>query len=117
MVLLFAAGQEVPERVEAEQGGGERVLEGDGGGQADREAEGAGDKEGVGVLRWESPQRGQDQLDHARVSPRQCRQIRRQQKQQPKGMPLPLPQFSLVFSPNLFIKLIIMLCILLETKK
>lgn len=73
VVLLLAAGPEVPEWVEAEPGGGERVLEGDWGRQADREPEAGRDQEGARVLRREGPPWGQDQLDHARVPPRRRR--------------------------------------------
>lgn len=87
VVFLLAEGPEVPQRVEAEPGGGLGLLEGHWRGQARRHAEAGGHQEGAGVLLWQGPQRGEEQLDHARVSPGRRRPLR-PPEEQPAGTSL-----------------------------
>ena len=73
VVLLHAAGPQVPKRLAPQPRRREGVLEGDGGGQADRaqgQRQGGGDQEGARVLLRQGAQGHQDGLDHARVPPR-----------------------------------------------
>lgn len=71
MVLFFAEGSKVSERVATKPRGGDRVLEGDRG----RQAGGGGDQEGVGVLCRKGPKGRKDKLDHARVPTSPCRPV------------------------------------------
>jgi hypothetical protein len=73
VVFFLTEGPEVSERREAEQGGGEWVLESHGDGQADpheQRAQQGGREEGARVLPRQGAQGREDQLDHARVPPR-----------------------------------------------
>lgn len=80
MVFFQSQRPQVPERSQAEQSGDLRVLESHRNGQADsdlqRKPKGRRE-ESSGFLRRQTPKRGENQLDYARVSARQRRQFRR----------------------------------------
>lgn len=82
MVFFLTEGQKISKRFETQPGGWNRVLESNRSRQTHRKAEDSGNQEGTRFLRWQSSTWHQDQLDHARVPPRQCGSLRFQTKQQ-----------------------------------